>query len=67
MIDLQIGEIFESQSKIQKEPIKYVYRGLLSNGRYFLEATSGIEIDDCEVDEIWFDNRKITKEAHHEE
>ena len=62
MTDLQIGQRFKSKSKVQTHPVEYIYHGQLPNGQYLIEAASGIEIDNCEVDVIWFDNRKIRKE-----
>jgi len=63
MINLEKGQHFTSQSKIQSQPVEYIYQGQLSNGDYYLEAANGIIADDCEVDEKWFDNRNIIIDA----
>jgi hypothetical protein len=63
MINLKIGQRFTSQSKIQSQPVEYIYRGQLPDGQHCLEAASGIFIDDCVVETAWFDNRNIKTEV----
>lgn len=58
-IQVQEGEIFSSQSKIQEQPTIYQHMGVLPNGRIWLKAFTGNPKDDCEVDPEWFDSRKI--------
>lgn len=59
MKDLQIGQYFTSKSKIQNEPVEYIYGGRSDNGDHVLKSTSGNKRDDCVVDSRWFDERKI--------
>jgi len=58
-IQVQEGQIFSSQSKIQEQPSTYQHMGFLPNGRIWLKAFNGNPKDDCEVDPEWFDSRKI--------
>ena len=55
---MEIGQRFKSQSKVQEQPLEYIYRGI-KKGLHYLEAVSGNVLDDCEVCPKWFANRKI--------
>lgn len=57
---MEIGQEFESKSKVQKNPVRYIYRGQTETGRHYLEADGPDRKEDCEVDAEWFNNRKIT-------
>jgi hypothetical protein len=58
--DLKIDQEFYSQSKIQKTPIKYIFKGKLKNGLYEIRAANGDPELHCQVFPEWFENRTIT-------
>lgn len=57
---LSEGDTFTSQSKIQKEPVTYIFNGKMPDqNRYLIENKETGETLD--VDPEWFDSRKIKK------
>ena len=58
--EMKPGLVFWSQSKIQKEPIEYIYKGKLANGLHCLIAVDGDPEKACQVFPEWFENRDIT-------
>ena len=56
---IKVGTKFKSKSKIQDQPIGYMFNGKTKSGDYHLIALSGNKIEDVEVDKKWFENREI--------
>jgi len=56
---MQIGQKFTAKSKIDKKPVTFIYRGMLKNRDHAIEHVSGDPERNCEVDILWFENRKI--------
>lgn len=56
---MKVGQHFLSQSKIQDEPIEYVFRGETSAGALHLASATGNVEEDVYVEEAWFTQRQI--------
>ena len=59
---MKIGQNFTSKSKIQTEPVSYIFAGMHDDGDHLLTHNSNDRLLDVKVDPKWYIQRIIRLE-----